>query len=75
MPDRACCFVCGAKISDFDPTWAFAMEELIQEHEEDCLWAGMLHDMDLYAEGSQITSFAVLPPANSQPSVDTHINI
>jgi hypothetical protein len=60
-----------AEISDIKPAWVFDMEELMQEHEEDCLWLEMLPDLKLYAVNSQITSLVdASSPADSQPSVD-----
>jgi hypothetical protein len=74
--DKVCCFACGAEVSDFEPTWAFTAQGLMQEHEEDCVWAEMLRDIKLYVVDLQMTSLAnALSLADSQPSVDTHTNM
>ena len=76
MPNRACCFICGAEVSDFNPTWAFTMEELMDDHEENCLWVTMLGEVKHYIVDSQkISLIDASLTVNSQPSVDTYTNI
>jgi hypothetical protein len=70
-PDNVCCFICRTETSDWDPVGPYTTEKLLAYHDNDCLWAGMLRDVQPCLENASPKALPVTntpPPATNLPS-------
>jgi hypothetical protein len=63
-PDNVCCFICRTETSDWDPVGPYTTQKLPGCHDNDCLWADMLRDVQPCSTNA---SPKPLPVTNAPP--------
>ncbi|KEF51055.1 uncharacterized protein A1O9_12905 [Exophiala aquamarina CBS 119918] len=70
-PDNVCCFICGKETSDWDSEELYTTQKLLGYHDNECLWADMLRDLQPCLENASPKPLPVTntpPPATNLPS-------